>query len=130
MTHLFQPLDLTVNGHCKKLMKNEFAKWYMQQVDNALQAGTKLEGINIEFHLSVIEQLHAKWLVEYYNHISSKAGTEVIVNGFKRGIRQWVGWKQIEDDEDTQWGLEDGFKKNAFGDFIIDDEQQNETLCN
>ena len=88
VTHLFQPLDLTVNGHCKKLMKNEFAKWYMQQVDNALQAGTKLEGINIEFHLSVIEQLHAKWLVEYYNHISSKAGTEVIVNGFKRGIRQ------------------------------------------
>ena len=26
MTRLFQPLDLTVNGHCKKFMKNEFAK--------------------------------------------------------------------------------------------------------
>ena len=83
MTHLFQPLDLTVNGHCKKLMKNEFAKWYMQQVDNALQVGTKLEDINIEFRLSVIKPLHAKWLVEYYNHISSEAGTKVIVNGFK-----------------------------------------------
>ena len=63
MTHLFQPLDLTVNGHCKKFMKNEFAKWYMQQVDNALQVGTKLEDINIEFHLSVIKPLHTKWLV-------------------------------------------------------------------
>ena len=41
MTDLFQPLDLTVNGHCKKFMKNEFAKWYMQQVDNALQVGKK-----------------------------------------------------------------------------------------
>ena len=83
MTHLFQPLDLTVNGHCKKFMKNEFAKWYMQQVDNALQVGTKLEDINIEFRLSVIKPLHAKWLVEYYNDISSEAGTKVIVNGFK-----------------------------------------------
>ena len=33
MTHLFQTLDLTVNGHCKKFMKNEFAKWHMQQVE-------------------------------------------------------------------------------------------------
>ena len=79
VTHLFQPLDLTVNGHCKMLMKNEFAKWYMQQVDNALKVGTKLEDIKIEFHLSVIKPLHAKWLVEYYNHIFS--GMEGIVNG-------------------------------------------------
>ena len=55
----------------------------MQQVDNALQVETKLEDINIEFRLSVIKPLHAKWLVEYYNHISSEAGTKVIVNGFK-----------------------------------------------
>ena len=27
--------------------------------------------------------MHANWLVEYCNHISSEAGTEVIVNGFK-----------------------------------------------
>ena len=77
MTQLFQPLDLTVNRHSKKFIKNEFAKWYMQQVDNTLQVGTKLEDINIEFCLSVIKPLHVKGLVEYYNHISSEAGTEV-----------------------------------------------------
>ena len=27
MTHLFQPLDFTVNGNCQKFMKNELAKW-------------------------------------------------------------------------------------------------------
>ena len=65
MTHLFQPLDLTVNGHDKKFMKNEFPKWYMQQVDNVLQIGTKPKDINIEFHVSsVIKPFHAKWLVE------------------------------------------------------------------
>ena len=165
MTHLFQPLDLTVNGHCKKFMKNEFAKWYMQQVDNALQVGTKLEDINIEFRLSVIKPLHAKWLVEYYNHISSEAGTEVIVNGFKlagiydairsgksslqsidlfhdiapladslsegnpansvqlsddltEGYVNELDENESEDDEDTEWVLEDDFSRNAFDEMM------------
>ena len=64
-------------------MKNNFAKWYMQQSDNALHVGTKLKDINIKFHLSVIKPLHAKWLIEYYNRISSEAGIKVFVNGFK-----------------------------------------------
>ena len=28
--YLFQPLNLTVNGNCKKFMKNKFSKWYAQ----------------------------------------------------------------------------------------------------
>ena len=85
MTHLFEPLDLTVNECCTKFMKNEFAKWYMRQVDNTLQFGTKLEDISIDFRLSVIKPLNVKWLVEYYNHISSEVRTEIIINWFKLG---------------------------------------------
>ena len=145
-----------------------YATRYMQQVDNALQVGTKLE-FNIEFRLSVIKPLHAKWLVEYYNHISSETGTEVIVNEFKlAGIYDAIrsgksslqsidpfndiapladslsegnpgNFVQSSDDlresyvneldqneskdgEDTEWGLEDDFNRNAFDDFVIDDE--------
>ena len=29
---------------------------------------------------------------------------------------------ESEDDEDTEWGLEDNFNRNTFDDFIIDDE--------
>lgn len=83
MTHLFQPLDLTVNGHCKKFMKKKFSEWYTQQVDNALQAGVRVENINIEFKLTTIKPLHAKWIVEYYNHVTSEAGTDVIIKGWK-----------------------------------------------
>ena len=83
MMHLFQPLDLTVNGHCKKFMKMKFSEWYTQQVDNALQAGVKVDNINIEFKLTTIKPLHAKWIVDYYNHITSEAGTDVIINGWK-----------------------------------------------
>ena len=84
MTHLFQPLDLTVNGHCKKYMKKKFSEWYTQQVDYALQAGTKVENIKIDFKLTTMKPLYAKWIVQYYNHITSDAGTEVIINGWKR----------------------------------------------
>ena len=85
MTHLFQLLDLTVNGHCKKIHEKRICKMVYTTGWNALQVGTKLKDINIEFRLSVIKPLHAKWVVEYYNHISSEAATKVIVNGFKLG---------------------------------------------
>ena len=139
----------------------------MWQADNTQQVGTKLEDTNIEFRLSVIKPLHAKWLVEYYNHISSEAGTEVIANGLagiydtirsgksslqsidpfndiapladslsegnpgnfvqlsddlREGYVNELDENESEDDEDTEWGLEDDFNRNAFDDIIIDDE--------
>ena len=30
MTHLFQPLYLTVNGHCKTFLKRKFTQWFVQ----------------------------------------------------------------------------------------------------
>ena len=41
ITRFFQPLDLTVNGHRKTYIKNKYAEWYLQQLDNAVQAGTE-----------------------------------------------------------------------------------------
>ena len=110
--------------------------------------------------------MNGKWLVEYYNHISYQAGTEVFVNGFKlAGIYDAIrsgksSLKSIypfndiaplvhslsegnpgnfvqlsddlreshvfeseenesEDDEDTEWSLEDDFNRNAFDDFTV-----------
>ena len=107
--------------------------------------------------------------MEYYNHISSETGTEVIVNEFKlAGIYDAIrsgksslqsidpfndiapladslsegnpgNFVQSSDDlresyvneldqneskdgEDIEWGLEDDFNRNAFDDFVIDDE--------
>ena len=34
MTHMFQPLDLTVNKHCKTFLKNLFSEWYSRQIEN------------------------------------------------------------------------------------------------
>ena len=83
MTHLFQPLDLTVNKHCKSFLKRLFSKWYSQQIENQLSIGKKIEEVNIKFTLTTIKPLHAQWLVEFYNEMTSESGSTVIVNGWK-----------------------------------------------
>ena len=83
MTQLFQPLDLTVNKHCKSYLKRLFSEWYAQQIENQLSLGKKVEEIKIEFRLTTLKPLHAKWLVEYYNKITSESGLSVIINGWK-----------------------------------------------
>ena len=49
MTHLLQPLDLTVNGHCKSFIKGMFAEWYRKQAEEALSHGKKVEDIEMKF---------------------------------------------------------------------------------
>ena len=71
MTHIFQAWDLTVNGHFKQYMKEKFSTWYSEQISLALENGKKLENINISFKVTVLKPLHAKWLVEFYNLITS-----------------------------------------------------------
>ena len=82
MTHIFQPLDLTVNNHCKNFMKNLFTEWYSKQIENGLSLNKKIEDINIQFKLTTLKSLHAKWLLQFYNHITSLEGREVILNGW------------------------------------------------
>ena len=81
MTQLFQPLDLTVNKHCKSYLKRLFSEWYAQQIENQLSLGKKVAEIKIEFRLTTLKPLHAKWLVEYYNEITSENGSSVIISG-------------------------------------------------
>ena len=83
MTQLFQPLNLTVNKHCKSFLKRLFSDWYSQQIQNQLSLGKKVEEINIQFPLTTIKPLHAKWVVEYYDEMTSNSGSTIIVNGWK-----------------------------------------------
>ena len=80
---MFQPLDLTVNKHCKTFLKNLFSEWYSRQIENVLSLGKKIEDVNIQFRLTTLKPLHAKWLLEFYNHITSETGAEIILNGWK-----------------------------------------------
>ena len=69
MTHLFQPLDLTVNGYFKQFMKRKFVEGYAYKVTRALDDGQGLESLTIDLNLLTVKPLHTKWVMETYNHM-------------------------------------------------------------
>ena len=55
MTHLFQPLDLTVNKVAKDFTKEKFSEWFTRQISIGLENGQELDDIEIDYRLSVLE---------------------------------------------------------------------------
>lgn len=87
MTHFFQPLDLTVNGSTKKYMKKKFIIYYSSCVKQQLDNGKQLEDIDVDFRLTIIKPLHAQWLVDMFNFLSSQKGADIIIKGWtKAGV--------------------------------------------
>ena len=84
MTHLFQPLDLTFNKAAKDYTKQKFSDWFTRQINTGLENGQELDDIEIDYRLSVLKPLHAKWLISFYNYMTTTKGQEVISNGWKR----------------------------------------------
>lgn len=76
--YLFQPLDVQggPNGFAKRLMKKKISDWYAAQITNALDEGQELDSINIELKLSIIKPLHAQWIIELYNGMTSNKWKE------------------------------------------------------
>ena len=84
MTHVFQLLDLTVNKFAKYFKKGMFSTWLSRQISLGLESGVELDNIEVDYRLSVLKSLHAKWLVELYNHMPTDEGKEVVANGWKK----------------------------------------------
>ena len=83
MTHLFQPLDLTVTKAAKDYTKQKFSDSFTRQIKTGLENGQELDDIKIDYRLSVMKPLHAKWLKSFYNYMTITKGQEVISNGSK-----------------------------------------------
>ena len=83
MTYLLQPLDLTVNGYAKKFTSRKFSEWYSSQIMKQLDDGKELHDINIDLKLSKLKPLHAEWLVELYNQMSTAEGQKIIHSAWK-----------------------------------------------
>ena len=81
MTHVFQPLDLTANKFAKNM---KFSTWFSRKISLGLENGVELDDIKVDNRLSVLKPLHAKWLVELYNHMPTDEGKEIVANGWKK----------------------------------------------
>ena len=96
MTHLFQQLDLTVNGSTKAFLKAKFTEWFSQKTEEGLREGKDLEDVDIPLTISVLKPLHASWLVDLYHYFTTTKGKVVIENGY--------GWEKTSITEANKGG--------------------------
>ena len=84
MTNFFQPLDLTVNGSAKKFIRRKFVAYYSNEVKSQLDGGKKLDDVEVDFRLSKIKPLHAQWLIDMYNYLTTEKGIQIVMKGWKK----------------------------------------------
>ena len=77
-TKFYQPLDLTVNGYAKRFLKRKFNEWYSGQVKTQLDKNIAIEDVQVGLQLTRLKRIHAAWLVEFYNHMTTSKGKEII----------------------------------------------------
>ena len=82
ITDYLQVLNLTVNKWVKDFMKQKFNEWFAIHLRNALESGKELENIISNFLLSIMKSLHAGWLIDCYNQLTSSHGKEIILAGW------------------------------------------------
>ena len=83
MTNHLQLLDLTVNGYVKRFMRAKFTSWYSSQLRRQLDEGQQLQDIDVPLRLSILKPFNAEWLVDCYNHMTTTAGKNIILSGWK-----------------------------------------------
>ena len=91
MTDLLQPLNLTVNGYAKKYCKTRFNHWYISEITKQMDDRKSVEEIDVKLQLTKSKPLHAEWLAELYNQMTTKEGKDIIMRGRKSaGIPQAI----------------------------------------
>ena len=83
MTVDFQVLDLTVSQWVKRIMMDKFNKWFTETLRKELDAGKSLDEICIKFKFTAMKPLHAKWVIDVFNQLSSFERKKVILAGWK-----------------------------------------------
>ena len=70
-------------------MKRKFAEWSANKVTRALDDGQDLESITIDSKLSTVKPLHAKRVIQAYNHVTSSIIKDICLKGWKKsGIQE------------------------------------------
>ena len=57
--------------------------WYPKEIHKQLVEGKEIDQVDVVLRLSVLKPLHAKWIVECYDDVTSGKGNDVIANGWK-----------------------------------------------
>eukprot|EP00795_Rhopilema_esculentum_P008930 gene8930-16558_t len=97
MTHIYQPLDLTVNRSCKAFLRKESQNWFAEQVQQQIQNGCEAEQVKVDLKISILKLIQAKWLTSFYDRMQNQP--DIAVKRFERaGIKDFLAIeRQYED---------------------------------
>ena len=84
LTHLLQPLDLTINSATKKIEKRQFSEYFNKCITNSLQRNPKIDvtTIEVDLRLSTLKPLHAATTTKVYEYLKSENGKKIILAGW------------------------------------------------
>ena len=64
-------------------MKNKFSTWYGHQISKQLDEGVKIDSVDVELQLTILKPLHAQWVVDFYNEMTSSKGKNITESGWR-----------------------------------------------
>ena len=82
MTHVFQPLDRSVNRSCKSFLRREAYAWCTKQIEKPVKEGKQDHEIKVDTRISVIKPLHAKSVVQFYDYV--RGNRDVVMSGWRK----------------------------------------------
>ena len=85
-TSELQPLDISVNGGFKTLLKDKFTDWYSDRLCNALRAEpddfkVAAAKVSPDLRLSMLKPVHARWVMDCFAELQLQVKT--IPHGWK-----------------------------------------------
>ena len=67
-----QPLDVGINDQFRGLLKQEFSRWYANEVQESMRQGVPISNIKVDRRASLMKPLHANWLMSVISTPSEK----------------------------------------------------------
>ena len=90
-----------IRPNCQWVFQTIHEEWFANKVTRALDDGQDLESVTIDFNLSTVKPLHAKWVMEAYNHMKSSIDKDICLKSWKNSGIQEALENDWEDNLDT-----------------------------
>ena len=63
-------------------MKEKYAARYASQIATGLEKGLAVDEIDVKTPLTTMKPLHAKWIMNLYDEITSAKGKKIVLNSW------------------------------------------------
>ena len=75
------PRHLSQSG-LQSRTKRHFTNWYAGEIEKGLREGKEVKDVKVDFRLSAIKPIHAKWLMDVHAIMNEKS--DLIHDGFRK----------------------------------------------